>query len=599
LKDDKSYPALRLTSEDFPRLFRTRRVLRDGSRYFGPFPNAGALEMLVEALHCAFPLRRCRRLHKRINPCLYFHIGRCAAPCCGKITKEAYAAHIAEIAALLEDGGEHIRGNLAALMRDAADKLDFEKAAKLRDGLNALSVLKSDTFVQEFDVNDRDYIAWAREGELASFIVLKLRGGRLVGRDAYRACSLNEEHELMPEFLVAYYADAALIPPKIYVPATGGLALIREWFRTQFPALPSPPEIRAVPLGAALDALPAFGDSAARQDSGAEFGCAASGTEACGGSAAQPGAAGETPPPASGTALAPMQNADSPLRHEDSADSGEGAATDARHAAALGMARQNAREDIARRVRERGDLPAMQELQKTLKLPSLPARIEGFDIAHLDGKFPVASMVSFHNGNPDKKRYRYFRLKTTEGAVDDFASMREAASRRYTRLLNEQGDFPDLILVDGGIGQVNAVHGILCALDLDIPVAGLAKRDEEVYLPGDSAPLSLPRRSDALRLLQRVRDETHRFATSRNQRLRTKENIESRFLELPHVGKARERLLIRAFGTVGALAEAAERDGTAGLEKLLKVTAAQAAEIARSAAALSRGFAASEAAQTR
>jgi excinuclease ABC subunit C len=195
-----------------------------------------------------------------------------------------------------------------------------------------------------------------------------------------------------------------------------------------------------------------------------------------------------------------------------------------RHEAALNMTTQNAKEDITRRIRERGDIPAMQELQSLLHLPTLPVRIEGFDIAHLEGKFPVASLISFFNGNPDKKNYRYFRLKTTDGIIDDFASMREAASRRYTRLLNEQADFPDLILIDGGIGQVNAVSGVLTALSLDIPIVGLAKRDEELYLPGNSTPISVPKRSDALRLLQRVRDETHRFATSKNQALRTKAN---------------------------------------------------------------------------
>ena len=213
----------------------------------------------------------------------------------------------------------------------------------------------------------------------------------------------------------------------------------------------------------------------------------------------------------------------------------------------MNMAFQNAREDIIRRLRERGDMPAMEELQHHLHLPHLPVRIEGFDIAHIGGRLPVASLISFYNGNPDKKNYRYFRLKTTDGIIDDFASMREAVARRYTRLLNEQADLPDLILIDGGIGQVNAVQSVLSALQLDIPVAGLAKRDEEIYRPGNSKPIRLPKRSDALRLLQRVRDETHRFATSRNQRLRTKENTVSVFAGMPHVGDKRARSLMLTF----------------------------------------------------
>ena len=191
-------------------------------------------------------------------------------------------------------------------------------------------------------------------------------------------------------------------------------------------------------------------------------------------------------------------------------------------------------------------------------VPRLPVRIEGFDIAHIGGKFPVASLISFYNGNPDKKNYRYFRLKTTDGIIDDFESMREAATRRYTRLLNEQADLPDLILIDGGLGQVNAVEEILNSLGLDIPVAGLAKRDEEIYLPGNSTPINLPKRSDALRLLQRVRDECHRFATSRNQRLRTKENVDSIFLELPGVAQKRAAALQKTFITLEGLASAQE-----------------------------------------
>ena len=214
------------------------------------------------------------------------------------------------------------------------------------------------------------------------------------------------------------------------------------------------------------------------------------------------------------------------------------------------MAALNAKEDLIRRVRERGDMPALIELKKVLGLPKLPERIEGFDIAHIGGKFPVASLISFWRGNPDKKNYRYFRLKTTDGIIDDFASMREAASRRYVRLKNEGKQLPDLILIDGGIGQVNAVAGVLKALELEIPVAGLAKRDEEIWLPQSSEPVKLLKNSDALHLLQRVRDETHRFATSKNQILRTKENTVSSFSKIFGVGKAREKILLKEFGTL-------------------------------------------------
>ena len=197
-----------------------------------------------------------------------------------------------------------------------------------------------------------------------------------------------------------------------------------------------------------------------------------------------------------------------------------------------------------------------EELKDKLGLDALPVRIEGFDIAHIGGKWPVASLISFYNGNPDKKNYRYFRLKTTDGIIDDFNSMREATSRRYTRLVNEGAELPDLIMIDGGIGQVNAVDGVLKSLGLDIPIVGLAKRDEELYLPHNPTPILVPKRSDGLRLLQRVRDETHRFATTQNQKLRTKFNTQNVFKEITGVGEKRAVILLKKYVTLEDLCAA-------------------------------------------
>lgn len=478
LKDGKSYPVLRITREEFPRLFKTRNVLHDGSVYFGPYPDAAALDTFIDALYQIYPLRHCRTFKKRDAPCLYYHMGQCKAPCCGKISKDSYNEYFGEISALLEGKGIETTARIEAAMKEAAAALNFEKAARLRDGLRALMIMQNQNVVESFDNEDRDYIAYSREGELVSFTVLKVRGGKLLGRDNYRVTSLNEDDELSGEFMSAYYTSKEEVPPTVFVPTKEGLSYLQKWI---------------------TEKLKADAQIVLVSDN--------------------------------------IQNA-------------------ARHTAAMNMAFHNAKEDIIRRMRERGDMPALEELRDILHLPHLPVRIEGFDIAHIGGKFPVASLISFYNGNPDKKNYRYFRLKTTDGYIDDFQSMREAASRRYTRLLNEQADLPDLILIDGGIGQVNAVQGVLKALNLDIPVAGLAKRDEEIWLPGASSPVCLPKRSDALRLLQRVRDETHRFATSRNQALRTKENIVSVFLEIPNVGEKRARLLTKKFMTVENLCNA-------------------------------------------
>ena len=496
LKDGKSYPVLRITKEPFPKIFKTRRILQDGSTYFGPFPDVGALDSFIESIFKLYPVRHCRTMRDRDTPCLYYHMKQCKAPCCKKITSEEYNEYIEEIKRLLEGKGEDTVAKMTEEMKAAAKELNFEKAARLRDGIKALMILQNQNVVESFDSEDRDYIAYASEGELVSFTVLKIRHGKLLGRENYRVESLSDDEDLIGEFMAIYYEDDKTIPPEVYIPETEEYEHIAKWLHEEKKATSK------ITIVKASTSIP-------------------------------------------------------------------------RDVAALQMAKHNAKEDIVRRLRDRGDTPAMQELKDKLGLDVLPIRIEGFDIAHIGGKWPVASLISFYNGNPDKKNYRYFRLKTTDGLIDDFASMKEAVSRRYTRLVNEQLDLPDLILIDGGIGQVNAVEEILNSLGLDIPVAGLAKRDEEIYLPGNSTPICLPKRSDALRLLQRVRDETHRFATSRNQNLRTKENTKSIFLELPGVGEKRALQLQRQFTTLENLAGAEE----SAVAQCIHVRAQEAAQI--------------------
>lgn len=497
LKDGKSYPVLRITNEDFPKIFKTRRIMQDGSKYFGPFPDVNALDTFIETIFKLYPVRHCRTLRKRDTPCLYYHMNQCKAPCCNKISKDSYNEYIGEIAGLLEGKGEETVAKLTEQMKAAAKELNFEKAARLRDGIKALMIMQNQNVVESFDSDDRDYIAYWSEGELVSFTVLKVRGGKLLGRENYRVESLNDDEDLIGEFMAVFYDDPLTIPPTVYIPPTSEYEHIAKWLREE-------------------------------KSSTAEI------------------------------ILVMTEHSRQSAASSQQQKNTELISTLPRDIAAIQMAKQNAHEDIVRRLRDRGDMPAMEELKDKLGLDVLPVRIEGFDIAHIGGKWPVASLISFYNGNPDKKNYRYFRLKTTDGLIDDFASMKEAVSRRYSRLVNDQLDLPDLILIDGGIGQVNAVESILQTLGLDIPVAGLAKRDEEIYLPGNSTPICLPKRSDGLRLLQRVRDETHRFATSRNQNLRTKENVDSIFLQLPGVGDARARKLQIQFTTLENLANAEE-----------------------------------------
>ena len=530
LKDGKSYPVLKITKEEFPRFYKTRQIHRtDGASYFGPYPDSGALDTFIDSLYKVYPVRHCRTFKKREAPCMYYHIGQCKAPCCNKIDRETYNLYIEEIKSLLEGKGSETQDKITAQMKEAAAALNFEKAARLRDGLRALTILQNQNIVEDFAAEDRDYIAHWREGELVSFTVLKIRDGKLLGRDNFRVESLNDDDELLEEFARAYYADEKFLPPKIFIDENDNTEFLEKWLEEL--------AIRSEKLGV-------------KNLNGEDSPCAPTSLVATPSAGDTPA----TPPTPHSSLLTPHSSRD---------------------IAALNMARENAKEDIIRRVRERGDMPALNELKDLLQLPRLPERIEGFDIAHIGGKFPVASLISFWKGNPDKKNYRYFRLKTTNGVIDDFASMREAATRRYSRLANENAELPDLILIDGGIGQVNAVDGILKMLGLDIPIAGLAKRDEEIWRPHASGPICLPRRSDALRLLQRVRDETHRFATSRNQNLRTKENTVSIFASLPHVGEKREKILIKEFVTLENLASSQESQ----IAQVLHVRAPEASDI--------------------
>lgn len=504
LKDDKSYPALRITKEKFPRVFKTRRMINDGSKYFGPFPNSNALSTFIENINRIYPLRQCKVLRKRSAPCMYYHIGRCCAPCCGKISQEAYTVYIDEIIRFLEENPEQTIRKLQSEMKTAARNLQYEKAARLRDGIDALQQLTTISTVSDFSEDERDYIGFSVEGTLVTFTVLKMRGGKLVMKDEYRTKSLNREEDLIIEFLMAYYGKTP--PPSyIFIPINADTALFNTWVVKRYKT-----KVEIVNITEEFDST----------------------REVCG-------------------------------------------LVGSRHKATIAMANQNAKEDIRRRVRERGDLPALEELKKLLGLPHIPSRIEGFDIAHIGGNLPVASLISFYNGNPDKKNYRYYRLKTTDGIIDDFASMREVTARRYTRLVNNKEKFPDLILIDGGIGQVNAVQGVLNSLAISIPIIGLAEKNEDIYLPNVSKPISLPKRSDALRLLQRVRDETHRFATTRNQNLRTKENIENIFKKLPHVGEKRAVLLLQTYTSLENCIKALEKnlaEETEILKKLLSLS---------------------------
>lgn len=474
LKDGKSYPLIRVTHEDFPRVFKTRRVVDDGSDYFGPFPNLKHLDLSIELADKLFPLRKCKGpLKPRKVPCLYYHLGRCQGPCIGKVDQEDYRKQVLKVKNLLAGKTVTLEKELATQMRQASTDLRFEVAADLRDTLKAIRELSDDRSVLDLNPEQRDYVAMVSESQYATFVVLQMRGGKVLGRDLFPTEFYSTEEEAFEEFLIRYYS--ANEPPSA-----------------------------AVYLNKVMD-VDSFVQFLHRDG--------------------RPGPDVEFP-------------------------------SGGRHGSILRMAQENAWLDLKKRLETGGNQHALVELKKVLNLPKLPHRIEGFDIAQLDGTNPVASLISFWNGNPDRKNYRKFHVKTLQGAIDDFQSMKEVVARRYSRLYNEGKEMPDLILIDGGKGQVNAAHGVLTALGLDIPLVGLAKREEELFLPHTSDPIVLPRGNSALRVLQAIRDETHRFATGFNQKLRSKILKLTTLEGVPGIGEKRSQRLLKEFGGLEELAAA-------------------------------------------
>ena len=518
LKDGKTYPMLKLTNEPFPRLYRTRSIYNDGAKYFGPFPNVNNVDVFLDMIKNNYKLHQCKKVRKRRLPCLYYHIGRCTAPCCGKITEEEYNKAIKEITSILAGNTKAIIKSIETEMKQAVQEENFEKAATLRNNIEAIVTISDKNIVQDLDFTARDYIAWASSGQMITFAVLKMRGGRLVGRDLYRAETLKNDSEAMLEFFMSYYSDPTALPPNIFILAAEDCKLAQEWLTKE------------------LNAKVALFTSLLLAE---EVGC----NETRGNLASMA---------SSPKALYSAEAGDDSLLIDNNFNKKESR----HHYAALEMARFNAKEDITSRLREAGDFPALEELKRIANCRDLPYVIEGFDIAHLQGHFTVAGMVYFRNGKPDKKNYRIFKLRNTDGIIDDYSSMKEAVARRYTRLINENAELLDLILIDGGIGQVNVASKILKALNLDIPLIGLAEKNEEIYFPGNSTPLVLPRRSYALRLLQRVRDEVHRFSNTRVSKLNNKAKTTSIFEKLPHIGKKRAEDLLRHFSSIEELVKA-------------------------------------------
>jgi excinuclease ABC subunit C len=478
LKDGKSYPMIRITNEKFPKVFKTRRLIDDGSSYYGPYPDAGKLDLYLDLIAKLFPLRRCSTpLRKRERPCLYYHIGLCLGPCAGLVSEKEYGKSVTAVRNLLEGRTDALLARLQEEMIQASKALNFEEAATKRDQIAAIKTIQIGQQVQDFAGESRDYAAIEMRGPLCTISLMQMRDGQLIGRALYRAETLGEETDTLLNFLIQYYADGQKLPQFLYVSHEIDVHLIRRYFTEQ--------------LGGRLEVnLP----------------------------------------------------------------------IDGKHYRILRMARENASRDVDKRLKSKDNTRALQELADILGLAAPPTLIEGFDIAQLHGKYTVASLISFRDGNPDKPNYRRYNIKSLEGRIDDYESIREAVARRYTKILNENLERPGLLIIDGGQGQVNAAREILDALGMvDIPIIGLAEQFETIVFDDEREDLQLPEDNEALRLVIAVRDECHRFATSANQAARSRE-ASFRVLEsVEGIGRKRSERLMKQYGSLEAmLAKSAE-----------------------------------------
>jgi excinuclease ABC subunit C len=494
LRDDKTYPHIKVTvKEPFPRVYVTRRIVNDGSRYFGPYTSVGPMRQALEVVKRLHTVRSCRYDLPGESPeraCLDFHIGRCKAPCVGLQTAEEYGAMIDEIIRILEGDTEELRSGVEERMRVAAERLDFERAAELRDVLAGLDTLALGQRVHRTKGGDLDILGLARDGDIGAGAILRVRGGLLLGRESLRFANILHEADaaLLGSMLSRYYLS-------------GGKAVLADLPRQVL--IPWDVEDREV-LGEVLS------EAAGRQVA----------------------------------VTVPRRGANRRL---------------------LDLAEQNARQVLEDRVTalayaaDRAD-EALFSLQDELDLKVVPRLMACFDVSHTQGSETVASAILFENGEPKRAGYRHMRIKG-EWGNDDLRSIGEVVTRYFRRRVDEGQPLPDLAVIDGGKGQLGAAVAALEALGLgDVAVIALAKREEEVFLPGRAEPLRLDRRHRALHLLQRMRDEAHRFAVRYNRKLRSKRTLRSDLGDIPGIGPRRQTTLLRRFGSLQGVREASKEE---------------------------------------
>ena len=521
LKDDKTYPYLKIDlAEDFPKVYITRKVAKDGARYFGPFASAGSVRQTMDLIKRLFPYRSCTKAitGKDPRPCLEYFINRCVAPCTGVASKEDYAKVIDQVTLFMEGDTEAVTSDLQTNMEKASEDLEFERAAVLRDRMRSVQKVAEEQQIKvdANPISDMDVIAFTQSSQETWVEVFFIRHNKLVGRDHFFMDGAHDESPglVMGQFIKQFYQSASAIPPRILLQhALEEEELIVQWLR----------ELRGGPVRLVL-----------------------------------------------------------PQRGQ--------------HKRLIDLVAENARQGLDHhRVRwlDNTDVihGAMSELQEELSLPTDLRRMECYDISHIQGTNTVASMAVFEDGKPKSSEYRRFKIKTVDG-VDDFESIREVLRRRFKRMAdvrakgirpeetgaksNEEswGIFPDLVLIDGGKGQLSAALEVFLEMGLDnVPLASLAKENEWLYVPHTPEPIVLARNSQALYLVQRIRDEAHRFAITYHRNLRSKSSLKSPLDLVTGIGPKRKRMLMRRFGTVTGIKQASLDDIAAvpGLTRSLAI----------------------------
>lgn len=497
MRDDKSYPYITITNEKFPRVLFTRRVRKDGARYFGPYTSAWAVRETLQLMHKVFPLIPCGKSwsgRDEQRPCLYYHLGQCLAPCAGLADANAYKEVLQQVQQFLDGKGEVLLDTMRAAMQTASDELDFERAAKIRDQLQSIDAVMQRQKVLNTDGSDQDIIAVVKDDRGSAIQMLYVRNGKLIGQRQFFLDGASEAApaEAVGEFVKQYYADAPEVPREVLLPVEiEERQIVETWLRQR------------------------------------------------------KGSAVTMTVPQGGEKLRLVE-----------------------------MAAQNAEQALSTfsaelAQREAWTEQATTELQEAIGLASPPLRIEGYDISNIQGKAPVGSMVVTENGEPAKSEYRRFKIRYHPEDPNDFAMMNEVLTRRLKAALDGDEKFttmPDLIMIDGGKGQLSAALAARDSMKLTVPMVGLAKKMELIYVPEPTdvgyayRVVELPLQSPGLLLLRRLRDEAHRFALTYHRKIRDKRFHGSILEEIPGVGPRRKRMLLRTFGSLEAIRRASVDD---------------------------------------